>query len=110
VGQNAKGGFMVLSKKWNTFRCVYVNERIIVIMSIILAIIFAAISAGTMTPLWNTITTFIVSLAILLSALVMCMPTNGMSNSLFIPTFLSFLGCCILFTTVVSAASGYLHV
>ena len=43
---------MLLSKKWNTLRYVYINERSIVIISVVFAIISAAISAGIMASLY----------------------------------------------------------
>jgi hypothetical protein len=100
---------MLLSKKWKTFRSVYSNERSIVIISVVFAILAAAFGTGIMAfHLWNTIITFIISLSILLGLLIICMPTNGMSNSLVTPTFLLFLGCCIIFITIASVIK-WLH-
>jgi hypothetical protein len=78
-------------------------------MSVICAIISAAISAGIMAlPLWNTKIIFIVSVGVLLGLLIMCMPANGMSNSIFGLTFLSFLACCFIFILIVSVIKYFL--
>lgn len=96
-GLKMQGGFIMIAKfyeKWDALRIFYQNDPKTVAWLVIGAVVFATISAGIMgipaRSLWVGVEMFGLSIVVLFMALVLCMPSIGISNSLVTPIGLMF--------------------